>query len=89
MEEKLRELEDRRAKILAGGGPKRVAAQHEKGKMTARERIELLLDPGTFVELDTFIEHRATDLGMDKVEAPGEGVVTGYGQVNGCLLYTS
>ncbi len=83
MEEKLRELEDRRAKILAGGGPKRVAAQHEKGKMTARERIELLLDPGTFVELDTFIEHRATDLGMDKVEAPGEGVVTGYGQVNG------
>jgi len=83
MDEKLRELEDRRAKILAGGGPKRIAAQHEKGKMTARERIEVLLDPGTFVELDTFVEHRATDLGMDKVDAPGEGVVTGYGQING------
>lgn len=83
MDEKLRDLEERRAKVLAGGGPKRVAAQHEKGKMTARERIEMLLDPGTFVELDAFVEHRATDLGMDKVDAPGEGVVTGYGMVNG------
>ncbi len=83
MEEKLRELEERRAKVLAGGGPKRVAAQHEKGKMTARERIEMLLDPGTFVELDAFVRHRATELGMDKVDAPGEGVVTGYGAVNG------
>ncbi|SLM19260.1 Propionyl-CoA carboxylase beta chain [uncultured spirochete] len=83
MEEKLRELEERRAKVLAGGGPKRVAAQHEKGKMTARERIEMLLDPGTFMELDAFVEHRATQLGMDKIDAPGEGVVTGYGLVNG------
>jgi len=83
MEEKLRELEERRAKVLAGGGPKRVAAQHEKGKMTARERIEMLLDPGTFVELDAFVKHRATELGMDKIDAPGEGVVTGYGAVNG------
>lgn len=83
MEEKLRALEERRAKVRAGGGPKRVAAQHEKGKMTARERIELLLDPGTFVELDAFVEHRATELGMDKIDAPGEGVVTGYGTVNG------
>ena len=83
MEEKLRELEERRAKVLAGGGPKRVASQHEKGKMTARERIEMLLDPGTFVELDSFVKHRATELGMDKVEAPGEGVVTGYGTING------
>ncbi len=83
MEEKLRELEERRAKVLAGGGQKRVAAQHEKGKMTARERIEMLLDPGTFVELDAFVRHRATELGMDKIDAPGEGVVTGYGAVNG------
>jgi len=83
MEEKLRELEERRTKVLAGGGPKRVAAQHEKGKMTARERIEMLLDPGTFVELDAFVKHRATELGMDKIDAPGEGVVTGYGAING------
>ncbi len=83
MEKKLKELEERRAKVLAGGGPKRVAAQHEKGKMTARERIEMLLDPGTFMELDAFVEHRATQLGMDKIDAPGEGVVTGYGLVNG------
>jgi len=83
MEEKLKELEERRAKVLAGGGPKRVAAQHAKGKMTARERIEMLLDPGTFVELDAFVEHRATELGMDKIDAPGEGVVTGYGMING------
>jgi len=83
MEEKLRELEERQAKVRAGGGPKRVAAQHDKGKMTARERIEMLLDPGTFVELDAFVEHRATELGMDKIDAPGEGVVTGYGLVNG------
>jgi len=60
MEEKLRELEERQAKVRAGGGPKRVAAQHDKGKMTARERIEMLHDPGTVVELDAFVEHRAT-----------------------------
>ncbi len=83
MEEKLKQLASKREKILAGGGPKRVAAQHEKGKMTARERIEAFLDPGSFTELDTFVEHRATDLGMDSVEAPGEGVVTGYGTVFG------
>ncbi|HRS64255.1 MAG TPA: carboxyl transferase domain-containing protein, partial [Spirochaetia bacterium] len=83
MEEKLKQLAGKREKILAGGGPKRVAAQHEKGKMTARERIEAFLDPGSFTELDTFVEHRATDLGMDAVEAPGEGVVTGYGTVFG------
>jgi len=83
MEEKLKDLEERRAKVRAGGGPKRISAQHEKGKMTARERIETLLDQGSFVEVDTFVEHRATELGMDKVDAPGEGVVTGYGSVNG------
>jgi len=83
MEEKLKALAERRRKILEGGGAKRVAAQHEKGKMTARERIESLLDPGSFCELDVFAEHRASDLGMDKVEAPGEGVVTGHGTVDG------
>jgi acetyl-CoA carboxylase carboxyltransferase component len=87
MDDKIRELSERRAAIVAGGGAKRVAAQHEKGKMTARERIEALLDAETFVEIDAFVEHRCTDLGMDEVKAPGEGVVTGYGTVNGRLVY--
>lgn len=87
MDEKLKALEAKRAKVLAGGGSKRVAAQHSKGKKTARERIEALLDPGSFIELDAFVEHRCTDLGMDGVEAPGEGVVIGYGTVNGRLVY--
>jgi acetyl-CoA carboxylase carboxyltransferase component len=87
MDEKIRELEERRAKIREGGGPKRVAAQHEKGKMTARERIEALLDPGSFIEIDTFVEHRAVELGMDEVKAPGEGVVIGHGSIDGRLVF--
>ncbi len=87
MDDKLKGLEERRAKVLAGGGPKRVAAQHAKGKKTARERIEALVDKGSFVELDAFVEHRCTDLGMAAVEAPGEGVVIGYGTVNGRMVY--
>ena len=87
MEAKIRELAKRREKITAGGGPKRVAAQHEKGKMTARERIEAFLDAGSFVEVDAFVEHRCDDLGMADVEAPGEGVVIGYGTVAGRLVY--
>ena len=87
MEAKLKELSDRRSRITAGGGPKRVAAQHDKGKMTARERIESFVDQGTFTEIDTFVEHRATDLGMADVDAPGEGVVIGYGTVAGRLVY--
>ncbi|HPB66207.1 MAG TPA: carboxyl transferase domain-containing protein, partial [Spirochaetales bacterium] len=79
MDSKLKDLSTRRERVTAGGGPKRVAAQHDKGKMTARERIEAFLDPGTFTEIDAFVEHRATDLGMAEVEAPGEGVVIGYG----------
>jgi methylmalonyl-CoA decarboxylase subunit alpha len=87
MDEKLSGLEERRAKVLAGGGAKRVATQHSKGKKTARERIEALVDPGSFVELDAFVEHRCTDLGMDGIEAPGEGVVIGYGKVAGRTVY--
>ncbi len=87
MEAKLKELSEKRKSVLDGGGPKRVAAQHEKGKMTARERIEAFLDPDSFVELDAFVEHRAAELGMDEVKAPGEGVVIGYGTVNGRLVY--
>ena len=87
MEEKLKLLEKRRAKVLAGGGPKRVEAQHAKGKKTARERIEALLDKGSFIELDAFVEHRCTDLGMAEIEAPGEGVVIGYGTIQGRTVY--
>ncbi|HUX36796.1 MAG TPA: carboxyl transferase domain-containing protein [Rectinemataceae bacterium] len=83
MQDKLKQLEARRAQVLAGGGAKRVAAQHERGKGTARERIEALLDPGSFSEMDVFVEHRCDELGMDEVEAPGEGVVTGFGTVEG------
>lgn len=73
--------------IIQGGGPKRVEKQHAKGKLTARERIGLLFDEGTFVELDQFMKHRCTNFGQEKKELPGEGVVTGYGTVDGRLVY--
>lgn len=81
------ELEQRRAKIHGGGGAKAVEKQLSQGKNTARQRIELLLDQGSFVELNTFVKHRCADLGMDKKETPGEGVVTGYGTIHGRLVY--
>ncbi|GAX91881.1 methylmalonyl-CoA carboxyltransferase [Effusibacillus lacus] len=87
MESKIREMEERRRKVELGGGDKRIAQQHDKGKLTARERIEILLDEGTFRELNPFIEHRASHFGMDEVEAPGEGVVTGWGKINGRIVY--
>ncbi|WP_338833834.1 Methylmalonyl-CoA carboxyltransferase 12S subunit [Moorella humiferrea] len=83
MEELLEKLEERIKKVEAGGGEARVAKQREQGKKTARERIELLLDPGSFQELDAFVSHRCTLFGMDKIETPGEGVVTGVGTVEG------
>jgi len=79
----IRELDGRRARAALGGGEKRIASQHKKGKLTARERIELLLDEGSFEEWDMFVEHRCTDFGMDKESVPGDGVVTGYGMING------
>ncbi|WP_409297915.1 acyl-CoA carboxylase subunit beta [Peribacillus sp. SCS-26] len=85
--EKINELYDKRREIELGGGDERVARQHEKGKLTARERIDLLLDPGSFVELNPFIKHRSTDFGMDQVKGPGDGVVTGYGKVEGRPVY--
>jgi methylmalonyl-CoA decarboxylase alpha subunit len=84
---KVEDLRQRKAKIVAGGGEKRIAKQHEKGKLTARERILLLFDEGTFVEIDGFMKHRSTNFGMEKVEAPAEGVITGYGQVDGRLIF--
>ncbi|WP_102345670.1 acyl-CoA carboxylase subunit beta [Bacillus sp. Marseille-P3661] len=85
--EKINELYDRRLEVQLGGGDERIEKQHEKGKMTARERIDLLLDQGTFVETDPFIEHRCTDFGMENAKGPGEGVVTGYGKVHGRLVF--
>ena len=80
-------LEEKRAKARLGGGEKRIAAQHAKGKLTARERIELLLDEGTFEEWDMFVEHRCADFGMADNKIPGDGVVTGYGMINGRLVF--
>ena len=83
----IKTLREKKEKVKAGGGEKRIEAQHKKGKLTARERIALLLDKDSFVELDLLVEHRCTNFGMDKVEAPGEGVVTGYGTIDGRLVY--
>jgi len=87
MYEIIRQLEERRARARAGGGKKRVDSQHSRGKLTARERIDLLLDPGSFEEWDMFVEHRSTDFGMDKTHVPGDGVVTGHGTINGRTVF--
>ena len=81
--DKINELYDKRRQVELGGGDERIEKQHAKGKMTARERIDYLLDDGTFVELYPFIETRASDFGMDNNSAKGEGVVTGYGKIKG------
>lgn len=86
-EQKIQQLREKKAKIKLGGGPKRVEKQHASGKLTARERIEKLLDPGSFVELDQFVIHRSVYFNMDKVDAPADGVVTGYGTIGGRLVY--
>ncbi len=83
MSDILEQLETRRAEARLGGGQKRIDAQHAKGKLTARERLELLLDPGSFEEFDMFVKHRSTDFGMEKAHIPGDGVVTGWGTING------
>jgi propionyl-CoA carboxylase beta subunit len=87
MHEIIRQLEANRAAAQLGGGKARIEAQHAKGKLTARERIELLLDAGSFEEWDMFVEHRCTDFGMAEQKIPGDGVVTGYGTVNGRLIF--
>lgn len=85
--DKINELYDRRREVELGGGDDKIEKQHEKGKLTARERIDLLVDKGSFVELDTFIEHRCVDFGMDDKKGPGEGVVTGYGKIHGRKVF--
>lgn len=87
MQKQLQQLEEKRQLAYLGGGKKRHEKQHAKGKLTARERIELLMDPGSFEELDMFVEHRCYDFGMEKNRIPGDGVVTGSGTVNGRLIY--
>ena len=87
MQEILRQLEAKRTAARTGGGEKRIQVQHDKGKLTARERLELLLDTGSFEEYDMFVEHRCEDFGMDEMRIPGDGVVTGWGTINGRLVF--
>ncbi|MDH3231305.1 MAG: acyl-CoA carboxylase subunit beta [Alphaproteobacteria bacterium] len=87
MQHIIRELEEKRERARLGGGQKRIDAQHGKGKLSARERIELLLDEGSYEEWDMFVEHDSADFGMEKNKIPGDGVVTGYGTVNGRLVF--
>ncbi|KAA9026219.1 acyl-CoA carboxylase subunit beta [Niallia endozanthoxylica] len=85
--DKIHDLYDRKREVEMGGGDERIEKQHEKGKLTARERINLLVDPGTFVEFNPFIEHNCNDFGLEQQKSPGDGVVTGYGKVNGRPIY--
>ncbi len=87
MHDIIQQLENKRGLARLGGGQKRIDSQHKKGKLTARERIELLLDPESFEEWDMFKEHRCTDFGMEADKTPGDGVVTGYGTVNGRVVF--
>ncbi len=86
-EEKLKELKQKREAALLGGGEERIKRIHDSGRLTARERINLLFDPGTFQELGVFVTHRCTDFGMDKQKITGDGVVTGFGKINGRMTY--
>ena len=87
MKEVLEELERRRGEARIGGGQVRIDAQHRRGKLTARERIELLMDESSFEEFDMYVEHRCADFGMEKTKIPGDGVVTGWGTINGRVVY--
>lgn len=88
-EEAVKDLEERRGRALLGGGQSKINKQHDQGKLTARERIEILLDKGTFVEVDGFIESRIDDFDLDKRRVPGDGVVTGYGEMDGRLVFVA
>ncbi|KMO15065.1 acyl-CoA carboxylase subunit beta [Methylobacterium platani] len=87
MKDILDRLDQRRTQARLGGGESRVAAQHKRGKLTARERIELLLDSGSFEEFDMFVQHRSNDFGMERQKIPGDGVVTGWGTINGRAVF--
>ena len=87
MKEVIEELEIRRAKARMGGGQARIDAQHKRGKLSARERLQLLLDDNSFEEFDMYVEHRCSDFGMSETKVPGDGVVTGWGTINGRVVY--
>ena len=87
MQDIIQRLEEMRVGARQGGGQRRIDAQHRKGKLTARERIEILFDPDSFEEWDMFVEHRCTDFGMQETKVPGDGVVTGFGTINGRLVF--
>ena len=87
MQDIIRQLDEKRRQARLGGGQKRIDAQHAKGKLTARERLDALLDPGSFEEYDMFVEHRSRDFGMDKQTVPGDGVITGWGTIHGRLVF--
>lgn len=87
--EKQEALLKKKETLRMGGGEKSIEKQHAAGKMTARERLEMLFDEDSFVEMGLFVQHRCTNFGMEKKTAPGEGVVTGYGTVNGRLVYAA
>jgi propionyl-CoA carboxylase beta chain len=87
MKPKIQELEKKREEALLGGGKKRIEQQHKKGKLTARERIQLLADEGTFEEIGMLVAHRSVDFGLDNEKYPGDGVITGFGKINGRLVY--
>src|SRR5271154_3918477 len=87
MQEIFRRLQEKRIAARLGGGERRIEAQHQKGKLTARERLEVLLDADSFEEWDMFVEHRSHDFGIDEQKVPGDGVVTGYGTINGRLVF--
>ena len=87
LEEKLKKLEELNAQAILGGGEARIERQHAAGKLTARERVELLFDPGSFVEIDKFVVHRCTDFGMEEQKILGDGVITGYGKIEGRTVF--
>ena len=87
MHEIIDQLDEKRRRAALGGGQTRIDSQHAKGKLTARERIDLLLDDGSFEEWDMFKEHRCVDFGMDQSHIPGDGVVIGYGTINGRMVF--
>src|SRR3954465_15533379 len=85
--ERIRDLRQRKSEALLGGGQRRIDQQHARGKLTARERLDLLLDPGSFEETDMLVAHRSTDFGLDEQRYLGDGVVTGWGQIDGRQVY--
>ena len=87
IEAKINRLEELNAEAEMGGGEARIERQHNSGRMTARERIEMLLDPGSFVEMDKFVTHRCTDFGIEATKIPGDGVVTGHGKIDGRKVF--